>query len=312
MICRTFESDTLQQYQFVVILSKYNGKILLSRHKERTTWETQGGHIEAGETPLEAANRELYEEAGALEFSIEPMCDYWAGDPDSNQGANGKVFLANIDKLGQIPESEMAEVREFDVLPENLTYTAITPVLFAKIGYYTRKKEICTKRLILEPLGLQHLMSAHAYSGDIENTKYMMYLPNYSVEETKKFLVEAEAEWKKENPDYYEFAILLGGEHIGAVSIYLNQNRTEGELGWIIRKNYWGNGYVAEAAREILTFAKDELGIKRFIAHCDSENTGSYRVMEKLGMHLVSRTKGRKNKASEEEREELKYLLEIK
>lgn len=131
MICRTYDINTLRQYKYVVVLSKYNGKILLSRHRKRTTWETQGGHIEEGETPLDAAKRELYEESGALEFEIKPLCDYWAGTEES-QGSGGMVFTAEIRELGPIPESEMAEVKEFDVLPENLSYPAITPVLFAK------------------------------------------------------------------------------------------------------------------------------------------------------------------------------------
>lgn len=76
MVSRTFDLGSLETYKYVVVLSKYNGKILLSRHKDRTTWETQGGHIEDGETPLDAAKRELYEESGAIDFDIEPLCDY--------------------------------------------------------------------------------------------------------------------------------------------------------------------------------------------------------------------------------------------
>ena len=113
-----------------LVLSYYNGKILLSRHKDRSTWETQGGHIEENETPLKAANRELFEESGAIDYSIVPVCDYWSGTEDMSHGANGMVFKALINKLGTIPESEMAEVRQFDALPDNLTYPAITPVLF--------------------------------------------------------------------------------------------------------------------------------------------------------------------------------------
>lgn len=128
MTCKTYETGTLKEYKYVVILSEYQGKILLSQHKNRTTWETQGGHIEPGETPMEAARRELYEESGALEYEIAPLCDYWAGDPED--WANGMVFRAVISKLGPLPESEMARVRIFDSLPENVTYPAITPVLF--------------------------------------------------------------------------------------------------------------------------------------------------------------------------------------
>jgi 8-oxo-dGTP diphosphatase len=134
MLCQTYELNTLNEYKYVVVLSEHNSKIVLSRHKERSTWETQGGHIEHGETPLEAAKRELFEESGAVDFDIEPLCDYRAWDEDTGNGANGVVFHAIIRKFADIPESEMAEIREFSVLPDNLTYPAITPVLFAYLS----------------------------------------------------------------------------------------------------------------------------------------------------------------------------------
>ena len=119
---------TIAPYKYVVVVSRYQGKYLLSRHKNRTTWETQGGHIEPGESPLDASRRELYEESGALDFDIGPVCDYWAGD--ERNSATGVVFLAQIQTLGPLPESEMAEVRTFEKLPENVTYPAITPEIF--------------------------------------------------------------------------------------------------------------------------------------------------------------------------------------
>ena len=131
MISRVYETWTLKRYKYVVILSTYCGRIMLSRHRERTTWETQGGHVEPGETPLEAAKRELYEESGATDYEIQALCDYWAGDEMTGEGATGVVFHAEIKALGAMPESEMAEIRLFDKLPPNLTYPQITPELFA-------------------------------------------------------------------------------------------------------------------------------------------------------------------------------------
>lgn len=138
MRCQVYELGFLEEYKYVVVLSEYNGKIVLSRHKKRTTWETQGGHIEQGETPLDAAKRELYEEYGAVDFDIEPLCDYRAWNEETGNGANGVVFHAVIRKFDDIPESEMAEIKEFTSLPENLTYPAITPVVFEYL-FNTRK-----------------------------------------------------------------------------------------------------------------------------------------------------------------------------
>ena len=67
-----------------------------------------------------------------MEFEIEPLCDYWAGSPGDS--ANGMVFRAKIKKLGPMPESEMAQVQTFGALPSNVTYPAITPVLFDCLG----------------------------------------------------------------------------------------------------------------------------------------------------------------------------------
>ena len=131
MISKVYEVGALKTYKYVVILSTRCGKIMLSRHKQRTTWETQGGHVEPGETPMQAAERELYEESGALRYDIRALCDYWAGDEITGEGATGMVFHAEIHELGPMPDSEMAEVRLFDGLPENLTYPGITPELYA-------------------------------------------------------------------------------------------------------------------------------------------------------------------------------------
>jgi 8-oxo-dGTP diphosphatase len=128
MTCSVHKLNELKTYKYVVILSRYKNKILLSRHKKRTTWETQGGHIEENESAIEAAKRELFEESGAVEYNITPLFDYCAGDDESD--ANGMVFFADIKRLADLPLSEMESVNSFDILPNNLTYPDITPKLF--------------------------------------------------------------------------------------------------------------------------------------------------------------------------------------
>ena len=124
---KVFPLNTFPAYRYVVTLSRVNGQWLFSRHRGRDTWETQGGHIEPGETPEQAARRELWEESGAEEYTLTPVCDYWSCDDRSS--AVGVVFLAEITRLGPLPDFEMEELRTFDALPEQVTYPHITPLL---------------------------------------------------------------------------------------------------------------------------------------------------------------------------------------
>ena len=169
--------------------------------------------------------------------------------------------------------------------------------------------ELRTERLTLRPLGTNDLLTTHRYASNSLNTRFMLFLPNESIEDTMSFLRSAEEEWQKDSPESYEFAVLLDGTHIGAVGASLDQSRTEANLGWILDLDYWGHGYTYEAAKALLAFLID-IGVTRFEAQCDSENHASARVMEKLGMRQISCTPGRKNRSSDEERFELLYRLE--
>lgn len=169
------------------------------------------------------------------------------------------------------------------------------------------KTELCTERLTLRPLTTRDLLTTHSYASDAELTKYMMHLPNRSVVDTRDFLLSAEAEWQKPRPSFYEFAVCLRGEHIGAVSLYLNDN--SGEIGWILNKSFQNNGYCIEAARRVVDFARS-LKLKKLVAHCDTRNAASRRVMEKLEMKYV-RAQSRKYPDERGLAEEYLYELEL-
>ena len=168
---------------------------------------------------------------------------------------------------------------------------------------------IYTERLILKPMCMDYLETTHEYASDPENTTYMLMLPNDSIEDTANYLKGAEEEMAKTEPSFYELAVFWKDKHIGAVSLYLNEERTQAEFGWMINKKYFGQGFATEAAKGLLDFARNTLGIQHFTAHCDTENTASRRVMEKLGMYLVDEYGGRHNKQSTEERRE--YLFKL-
>lgn len=128
--CRIYPLGYLERYKYTVICASYQGKWILSKHKKRDTWETQGGHIEDSETPFECAKRELFEESGIKDADIFPVCDYWGFNKQAC--SSGMVFLAVVHSLGELPESEMQEIGIFDELPDDLTYPQVSPMLYAE------------------------------------------------------------------------------------------------------------------------------------------------------------------------------------
>lgn len=173
--------------------------------------------------------------------------------------------------------------------------------------HYTIK----TDRLILRPLDISDLETVHIYASDEENTTYMFWLPNDTIEKTTQFLINVTNEWQKLSPSYYEFAVVFENQQIGAISIALNDTRKIGELGWIINKKYWKKGIALEAALAIKDFAINTLKVQKIVAHCDYRNISSYKLMQKIGMTLENNTGTRTYPKNNETVQELTYSLSI-
>ena len=138
---RFFDPDfvPLGKITYSVISAKFKVNWIFVRHRERSTWEIAGGHIENGESPDEAAFRELKEETGAREFDLECVATY-SVERDGSTGF-GRLFFAEVRLLGEVPDvSEIAEIKLSGQLPQNLTYPDIQPLLFRKIIDYLGMK----------------------------------------------------------------------------------------------------------------------------------------------------------------------------
>ncbi|MDF2587431.1 MAG: hypothetical protein K0S41_1272 [Anaerocolumna sp.] len=131
-----------EKLEFAVIVAKYKDRWVYCKHKDRVTYEIPGGHRELGETILETAKRELFEESGAIRYDLKPICIYSvirADITDKNQNESfGALFYAEIYEFGEIPEFEMEKVEFFEDLPEKLTYPDIQPKLIEKVISLTR------------------------------------------------------------------------------------------------------------------------------------------------------------------------------
>ena len=111
------ETDFVNESELAiaVVMVRHKDKWILCKHRKRDTWEIPGGHIEEGETWLEATKRELYEETGVTKAKIKPIAIY-------KLATYGMLSYAEVEEIGELPESEIEKIGYFDVLPENTTY----------------------------------------------------------------------------------------------------------------------------------------------------------------------------------------------
>jgi len=214
--------------QFAVIAAKYQGRWVLCKHKERSTWEFPGGHRETGETIEAAAGRELYEETGAAEYRMVPVSVYSVTDQaqsgEKQAESFGMLFSAEISRFDQLPPAfEMEKIECFEKPPDNWTYPEIQPLLFQHLRQAAGKTMICAEktesllyrragshdRELLTRLRLEVLRAANGLEEDVDLSRTELESRRYY--ETC-FLEDSHAAW-----------LVFDGEEVvgtGAVSFY--------------------------------------------------------------------------------------------
>lgn len=129
--CDDADDDLLK---FAVIITKAHDKFVFCKHKLRDTYEIPGGHREPNEEISETAKRELYEETGAIDFTISPICIYSVVRADGNGITEtfGKLFFANVAKFESELHNEIEKIIITEELPVAWTYPEIQPLLIAE------------------------------------------------------------------------------------------------------------------------------------------------------------------------------------
>jgi RimJ/RimL family protein N-acetyltransferase len=151
-----------------------------------------------------------------------------------------------------------------------------------------------TERLLLRPFVPDDVEAMYEIQSDAEVARYLYNEPR-SREEVESLLelkvagagVDGEGQWLS------AAAVLRdGGELVADISLlWASEQHRQGELGFVSHPTHQGKGYATEAARPMLAFAFETLGLHRVVGRAEARNAASARVLEKLGMrreaHLI-------------------------
>jgi len=121
------------------------------------------------------------------------------------------------------------------------------------------------------------------WASDADVAKYVRWSVHETIDTTLEYLTQAEQGKSNDKTFDWLFELKETGELIGSGGIFWDDELNMFEIGYVIAKNHWSNGFATEAARAIVDFAVGELKQTSLSVKHAKENIGSGKVIEKLG-----------------------------
>ena len=145
------------------------------------------------------------------------------------------------------------------------------------------RQPILTERLLLEPVTLEHVpaMWEATKTSLPELRPWLPWAQKASEENSRDFAERCEDDWAAGQE--YAFSIMLDGRYVGGIGVHAYRLEGLGELGYWIRTDHAGQGYVTEAGSAMVVFAFDAVGLYRLEIRTGVDNRPSQRIAEKLG-----------------------------
>lgn len=175
----------------------------------------------------------------------------------------------------------------------------------------TSKIIIETERLILRAFTDDDLPDFFAYAS-VPGVGEMAGWPHHQSIETSKEILRSFQEEKEVLALFHKAEKKVIGS-FGIHKSWANENENYKHLktkkiGYVLSKDFWGQGLMPEAVRAVIDYGFNTLGIEAFTCEHFSENSQSRRVIEKIGFEFVEQGEWH-SELMDKTFEEMKYIL---
>jgi [ribosomal protein S5]-alanine N-acetyltransferase len=145
---------------------------------------------------------------------------------------------------------------------------------------------LTTERLILRPLTLEDVPVVQQLAGRREIADTTISIPHpYSEEQARDWISSHADACAQGKGVAFGVELTHSNQLIGAVGLReIDKEHSQAEIGFWIGTDWWGKGYATEAAKRVIRYGFEELGLNRVYAHHMVRNPASGRVLEKSGM----------------------------
>src|ERR1051325_1410340 len=139
-----------------------------------------------------------------------------------------------------------------------------------------------TERLVLRMFRESDTDASAERVGDAEVMRFLGG-KTMSRQEAWRNMAMVMGHWQLRGYGFWAVEEKASGEMVGRVGCWRPEGWPGLEVGWTLRRAFWGRGYATEAARASVEYAFRELDQTRVISLIAPENAASIRVAERLG-----------------------------
>ena len=149
---------------------------------------------------------------------------------------------------------------------------------------------LATDRLNIRPFEMEDADALHAFWSNVDVRRYLWDGIILPMETVRGIIRQSIADFEDHGFGFFSLDLKVTEPKIvGFCGFRRFEDGEQIELLFGILPDYWGEGFVTEAAREVLRHGFEEAGITRIIAAADTPNQRSVRLLMRLGMSFEAR-----------------------
>ncbi len=145
---------------------------------------------------------------------------------------------------------------------------------------------LTTERLTLRQLSIDDKQNIFDLRSDTEINKYLDREPSKTIEDAINFIGKINDNIKNNNSIYWVISLTGTKTFVGTICLFdFSNEKNSCEIGYELMTKFQGRGIMKEAAKKVIEYTIETLGLKTIDAITHKQNQSSTKLLQKLNFN---------------------------